>query len=62
MPRLPGSKDDKRKNNGGARPGSGPKPKPEGERKVTLSFQVKQKHVATTRPKIQIIIDKINAK
>lgn len=51
---------DKRKNNGGARPGSGPKPKDPREKKVQLTFMVKQKAAYLAKMKIQPIIDKIN--
>lgn len=53
---------DKRINNGGARPGSGPKPKDEQEKKVTVSFQIKRKHVEAAKAKLQPLIDKINSK
>ena len=55
-------KEDKRKNNGGARPGTGPKKLPPGEKKVTVPFQIKQKHVEKAKVKIQSIVDKINSK
>lgn len=53
-------KQDLRKNNGGARTGTGPKPKPEEEKKVTVSFQVKRKHVDNAKAKIQPLVDRIN--
>jgi len=53
-------KEDKRKNNGGARVGTGPKLKDEMEKKVTVSFQIKRKHIETAKAKIQPIVDKIN--
>lgn len=53
---------DKRKYNGGARPGSGPKLKDEAEKKVTVPFQIKRKHVEAAKAKIQPIVDKINSK
>ena len=52
--------DDNRRFNGGARPGSGKKKLPEGEKKITVSFQVKQKYVELARVKIQKLIDEIN--
>lgn len=53
---------DKRKFNGGARTGTGPKPKDEMEKKVTVSFQIKRKHVEAAKAKLQPLIDKINSK
>lgn len=53
---------DNRKYNGGARPGSGPKPIDPKEKKQPVAFQIKAKHVATARKLIQPIVDKINAK
>jgi hypothetical protein len=47
---------------GGARPGSGPKPLPPSEKKVTVCFQVKSKHKEKAKRKIQPIVDKINLK
>lgn len=55
-------KEDKRKMNGGARLGTGPKPKDEMEKKVTVSFQIKRKHVEAAKAKIQPVVDKINSK
>jgi len=56
------SRVDKRKFNGGARKGSGQKALPSGEKKVTISFQVKQKYVSLAKERIQIIINEINNK
>ncbi len=53
---------DKRKYNGGARPGSGPKPIDPEEKKVPVPFYVKRKHVKEAKGKIQPIVDKINKK
>ena len=53
---------DKRKNNGGARPGSGPKKKDPQEKKVPLTFQIKRKHLGKAKAEIQPIVDKINKK
>lgn len=36
---------DKRKNNGGARPGAGPKTLPEGEKKIQITLYYKEKDV-----------------
>ena len=55
-------KEDKRKLNGGARAGTGPKPKDEQEKKVTVAFQIKRKHVEAAKAKLQRLIDKINSK
>jgi hypothetical protein len=55
-------KQDKRKLNGGARAGSGPKPIDENEKKVTVSFYIKKKHVEAAKEKIQPIVDNINSK
>jgi hypothetical protein len=52
----------KPKKHGGARPGSGRHPKPEEEKKVTVAFQIKKKHVEIAKEKIQPIVDKINSK
>lgn len=54
-------KEDKRKNNGGARLGTGPKLKDEQEKKVTVNFQIKRKHVEFAKAKLQPLIDKINS-
>lgn len=53
---------DNRKYNGGARPGTGPKPKVPDEKKVTVSFQIKRKHIEVAKAKIQPIVDRINLK
>ncbi len=53
---------DKRKNNGGARSGTGPKLKNENEKKVTVSFYIKKKHVEAAKAKLQPLVDKINSK
>jgi hypothetical protein len=52
---------DRRKFNGGVG-NSGRKKLTEGEKKQTLSFYVKGKHIKTAREKIQPIIDRLNAK
>lgn len=54
--------EDKRKNNGGPRTGSGRPPVADNEKKVTVSFYIKSKHLAIARAKIQPIVDKINSK
>lgn len=53
---------DKRKNNGGAGRGQGRKPVDEMEKKVTVPFQIKRKHVEAAKAKIQPIVDRINKK
>ena len=53
--------DDKRKYNGGLRAGSGKKKLPAGEKKITVSFQIKQKYLPEAKLEIQKLIDKINA-
>jgi len=53
---------DNRKKNGGSRIGSGQKKLPDGEKKVTVSFQIKEKHVQIAREAIQKIVDEINNK
>ncbi len=55
-------KTDNRKNNGGARPGSGPKEIDPAEKKEPVTFYVKAKHAKIAKAKIQPIIDKINKK
>lgn len=55
-------KQDLRKNNGGARPNSGRKIKMDEEKKVTVAFQIKRKHIEVAKTKIQPIVDKINSK
>jgi hypothetical protein len=55
-------KEDKRVNNGGKRESTGRKPIPEQEKKKTLSFYVKSKHIETARKLIQPIVDKLNKK
>jgi hypothetical protein len=50
------------KQRGGARAGSGPKPIDENEKKVTVIFYIKKKHVEAAKAKLQPIVDKINAK
>jgi len=54
------NKTDNRKNNGGARAGSGKKALPDGEKKVTVSFQIKSKFVGKAKLELQKIVDKIN--
>lgn len=53
-------KEDKRKLNGGARLGTGPKLKDDQEKKVTVAFQIKRKHVASAKSELQPLVDKIN--
>ena len=53
---------DGRKYNGGARAGTGPKLKDEMEKKVTVSFYIKRKHIEAAGKKIQPIVDKFNSK
>lgn len=55
-------KEDKKKNRGGARIGTGPKPIDENEKKVTVSFYIKKKHVEAAKAKLQPLVDKINSK
>ncbi len=50
------------KQRGGARAGTGPKPIDENEKKVTVSFYIKKKHVEAAKAKIQPLVDKINSK
>lgn len=52
---------DKRKDNGGDRPGSGPKKIAPAEKKEPITFYVKAKLRDAARAKIQPIIDKLNA-
>lgn len=54
-------KTDLRKYNGGDRPGSGRKSLPDDEKKVTVNFYIKKKHIEKARKRIQPIVDKINA-
>lgn len=51
-----------KKNRGGARLGSGPKLIDEMEKKVTVSFYIKKKHVEAAKVKLQALVDKINSK
>jgi hypothetical protein len=53
---------DNRKNNGGSRPGAGAKKKDPQEVKVTVSVQIKRKHLELGKPKVQALVDKINSK
>lgn len=53
---------DKRKYNGGPRPGSGRETIDPEEKKVPVPFYVKKKHIATAKEQIQPIVDKINKK
>jgi hypothetical protein len=46
---------------GGARPNSGPKKKDPKEKKVTVAFYIKRKHVEKAKAKIKPIVDKINS-
>ena len=50
----------KKETRGGARDGAGRKSKPGAEKKVTVIFYIKQKHVETARAKIQPIVDRLN--
>lgn len=52
---------DGRKNNGGARAGAGKKAMNPKEKKVTVPFQVKRKHVSNAKAALQPLIDMINA-
>lgn len=45
---------------GGARPNSGPKKKDPQEKKVTVAFYIKRKHVEKAKAEIKPIVDKIN--
>jgi hypothetical protein len=47
-------------NRGGARPNSGPKKIDPQEKKVTVAFYIKRKHVEKAKKKIKPIVDKIN--
>lgn len=51
---------DNRKFNGGARKGSGQKALPVGEKKVTVSFQIKEKHVVEVKEILRKIVNEIN--
>lgn len=51
---------DKRKNNGGARPGSGRAPINPDEKKVTVIFYIKKKHIEKAKKQLQPIVDSIN--
>lgn len=53
-------KTDKRKFNGGPRPGSGPKEKAPKEKKIQIYFGVKAKHVQKAIELIQPIVNEIN--
>ena len=53
---------DNRKYNGGAREGSGRLPIDPEEKKVTVPFQIKRKHIAKAKTIIQKIVDEINSK
>lgn len=53
---------DKRLNNGGKRKKTGRKPIDQSEKKKTLSFYVKNKHIEIARKLIQPIVDKLNKK
>ena len=55
-------KTDKRKFNGGARPGAGQPKLPDEEKKTPVAFQIKKKYIEKAREIIQPIVDKINAK
>lgn len=56
------SKTDKRKYNGGPRPGSGRDPIDPEEKKVPIPFYIKRKHIEMAKEKLKPIIDKINSK
>lgn len=53
-------KNEKRNPRGGARPNSGPKKKDPQEKKVTVAFYIKRKHVEKAKAEIKPIVDKIN--
>ena len=55
-------KQDKRINNGGARPGAGNVTKPEQEKKVPITFYIKKKLVPAAKITIKKIVDEINSK
>ena len=46
---------------GGTRPGSGQKKKDPAEKKETVSFQIKSKHVPAAKLEIQAILQKYNS-
>ena len=52
----------KTENRGGARAGSGAKPIDENEKKITVSFYIKKKHIAEIKPILRKIVDEINMK
>lgn len=54
-------KQDKRKNNGGARAGAGNIPIAKEEKKIAVTFYVKRKHVIRAKETILPIIGKINS-
>jgi hypothetical protein len=49
------------KKKGGARAGAGKKPINPDDKKVTVPFQVKRKHVSNAKAALQPLIDMINA-
>jgi len=51
---------DKRKNNGGKRPGSGPKKKEVEEKKVQVVIGIKSKNVEAFKAKIKPVVDRMN--
>lgn len=53
---------DKKPTRGGARENAGRTALPDDEKKVTVSFQIKKKHVAAAKAKLQPIINRMNKK
>ncbi len=51
-----------KKTKGGAREGAGRRFIDPMEKKVTVAFQIKRKHIVAAKDKLQPIIDKINSK
>lgn len=52
---------DNRKNNGGARAGSGAPKLPDGEKKIAISVYVKEKHCDAAKKEIKAIAERYNA-
>ena len=51
---------DKRVNNGGSRIGAGAKRKNPEEKKVTIPFQIKRKHIEKAKKLLKPLVDEIN--
>ena len=54
-------KEDKRKKNGGARLRAGKKRLPAGEKKIQVSFAIKNKYFDFFKTEVQLIADKLNS-